>query len=272
MIGIITESSADLPAELAEHHQIELVPFGVKFGDRTYLDRQDLTNRAFWDKLKKAHKSPVIEPPLPSAYQAAYQRSASRGTDELLVLCAAGRSSNADSAVAAANEIDLPVRVVDSNAVTISLGMMCIAGAEAAQLGAGSDDVLAAVNQARPELFGSANTVENLRKARRIGPARALVGNLMKLKPFISFEQGEIKTAGSASTRSRAVAALVQWLLDRPDLSKLAIVHGDAPDIDGIVARARDQLPGIEPLVVPGGPAVVIQAGPGFVAFAAGDG
>ena len=270
-IGIVTDSSSDLPPDLAAQQGIHVVPLNVHFGSRNYVDQLELTAAAFWDKLRKAREMPTTTAPSVEAFTKAYQDCLARHAQEILVLCGVQADTHA-AAVTAAGEIDLPVRVVDSHTLSIALGMMATAAAEAANLGANSDDAITAANRNRPELLGTVATLANLRNGRRIGSTQAFLGKLMNLKPLITIEDGAIKAVGRALSRTQALTALMEWLGDRSDAQQIAIVHGNAPDIGGILARLRDHFPGVEPRVVLGGPVIAIEAGPGFIGLAASRG
>lgn len=271
MIGIVTDSSSDLPPELAERHNIEVAQLAVRFGDRSYVDGVDLSSTAFWNKLRKAREIPTVLPPPAEAFQAALERSAARGTDEILVLCGAGGIiASQSSANLVAQEGYLPVRVVDSEAVSIGLGTMVLAAARAAELGARAEDVLAAATRARPEFLGAADSSDHFRKAGNARISKALFAK--RAKPLFTIQSGAIEVVGSARSRSRALAALIEWLGDRKAVQEVAIVHGDAPDIDEVASIVRDNLPSLQPLVVPAGPALGVNVGPDFIGLAAGSG
>ena len=137
-IGIVTDSSSDLPPELAGQHEIEVVPLTIHFGKRHYLDGQDLSTKAFWEKFQKTRETPTITPPSVASFKEAYQRCGSRRAEEIVVLCSSNEEwgGSYPAAVKAVEEVDLPVRVVDCATTSIVLGMMAIAAAEAAHLGA----------------------------------------------------------------------------------------------------------------------------------------
>ena len=91
-------------------------------------------------------------------------------------------------------------------------------------------------------------------------------------KPLLAIEKGAIEGVGRASSRFRALAVLIEWLGDRADLQRLAIVHGDAADMDVARSRTRDNVPGLNPTMILARPALAIQAGPKLIGLAAGRG
>ena len=273
-VGIVTDSSSDLPPELAERHGIEVVPLTIHFKKRHYVDGQDLSTKAFWEKFRKTREPPTITPPSVASFKEAYQRWGSRRAQEIVVLCSSNQELGGSypSAVKAAEEVDLPVRVVDCATTSIVLGMMAIAAAEAAHLGAGMDDVFAAAHRHRPELLGTVDAVGILRKNRRIGPVQAFLGRIVKTKFLVTVDGGTVKVLASSPTRGKSLTTLLEWLGDRNDARRMALVHGDGVDVAGVIARAQDHVPKFEPMVILAGPVLGIQTGPGFVGFAASRG
>ncbi|MEE8491551.1 MAG: DegV family protein [Acidimicrobiia bacterium] len=273
-IGIVTDSSSDLPPELAGQHEIEVVPLTIHFGKRHYVDGQDLSTKAFWEKFQKTRETPTITPPSVASFKEAYQRCGSRRAEEIVVLCSSNEEwgGSYPAAVKAVEEVDLPVRVVDCATTSIVLGMMAIAAAEAAHLGAGTDDVIAAAHRNRPELLGTVDAVEILRKNRRIGPVQAFLGRIVNTRFLVTINRGTVEVLASSPTRSRSLTTLLEWLGDRSDARRMALVHGDGVDVAGVIARAQDHVPKFAPIVILAGPVLGIQTGPGFVGFAASRG
>ncbi len=267
-IVVVTDSSSDVSPELAKQHAIEVVPLTIRFGSKSYVDREDLTTIGFWEQLRRTREVPGVEAPSPDSFAKAYRQTLSGQTEEILVLCGSIGDSAANAAEAA-EEIDIPVRVVDAGAVSAALEMMVLAAAEAANLGASSDDVLAAARRQDPEMLATGLSFESARRAGHVGLASYLVGRLFNLKPLMTVEKTAVRTVGRAVSRSRALSALIEWLGDRRTASRVNIVHGNAPDIAGVVDLVREQIPGLEPDVVLAGPALGIPLGAGFVGAAA---
>lgn len=267
-IVVVTDSSSDVSPELAKQHAIEVVPLTIQFGAMSYVDREDLTTVGFWEQLRRTREVPGVSAPSPDSFAKSFRQSTSDYTEEILVLCGPIGESAAN-ATEAAEETDIPVRVVDAGSISAGLEMMVLAAAEAANLGASADDVLAAARQHEPEMLATAVNFESARRAGHVGLTSFLFSRLLNLKPLMTVEGRDIKTVGRAVSPSRALTKLIEWLGDRRAASRITIVHGNAPDIGGIVSLVREQIPGLEPAVVLAGPALGIPLGPGFVGVAA---
>jgi len=96
------------------------------------------------------------------------------------------------------------------------------------------------------------------------------MGNLLRVKPLVTMEEGELLQVGRVRTRPRALEALVQHAADLRPLERAAVVHATTPQ-DAVYLAER--LHGLDPAlpIVPGriGPVVGTHAGPGIIGFAA---
>ena len=269
MIRIVTDSSADLSPAVAEDHKIEVVPLTIRFGDEEFVDRLDLSAEAFWERLSRSDTLPGTAAPSVGAFGEAYRRMADEGADGVVaVTISQNLSGTYQSATLAAQDAPLPVRVIDSRTASIPLGLTAIAAADASRLGADLQDVEQAVSRARPDLLATLDTLEYLQKGGRIGAAQAFFGGLLNVKPLITFTDGAVAAAGRVRTRRKALGALLDWLSEQDAITRLGVVHGNAPDIDDCVYQVRERAPDTDPLVALAGPVIGTHAGPGVLGIA----
>jgi DegV family protein with EDD domain len=158
--------------------------------------------------------------------------------------------------------------VIDSRTASIPLGLTAIAAADAARLGADLTDVAGAVAGAKADLLATLDTLENLKRGGRIGAAEAFFGGLLNVKPLITFTDGSVAAAGRVRTRRKALAALLDWLAAQEHVTRLGIVHGDAPDIEEFVAQVGERTDDVPTLVELAGPVIGTHAGAGFIGLA----
>ncbi len=269
MIRIVTDSSADLSPEVAADHHIEVVPLTIRFGDEEFVDRRDLTAEAFWERMARSESLPTTAAPSIGAFQEAYEKLANEGADGVVAVCLSeALSATYRSAMLAAQETRIPVRVIDSRTASMPLGLTALAAADAARLGADLNDVAEAVTGAGADLLATLDTLENLKRGGRIGAAEAFFGGLLNVKPLITFTDGSVAAAGRVRTRRKAVAALLDWLSAQEHITRLGIVHGRAPDIEEFVTAVGERVGDVAPLVALAGPVIGTHAGAGFIGLA----
>lgn len=272
-IGIVTDSSCDLPAQWVEQTGAVIVPLSIRFGDEEFVDGVDLTAESFWSRLTTGGGLPETSAPSAGAFHEAFEGLAARGADGIVAVCLSSHlSATYQSAVIAAERFpDLAVRVIDSRTVSMALGLQVIAAAEKAKEGATLDEVVNATLQASASanLVAALDTLEFLRRGGRIGGAQALLANLLDVKPLITFVDGVVAPAGRVRTRSKARGSLVSRIAEVSDrLRSVAVIHGAASGVDELVDGVRQAAPGIEPIVAELGPVVGTHAGPGTVGVA----
>lgn len=265
-VRVVTDSACDLPPELAAELGIRIVPLTIRFGDEEFVDRRDLTSAEFWARCKASPILPETAAPPPGLFEEAFRAAAAEGADGIVCINLSGRLSatiEAARVAAKAVEPDIPVRVIDSLSLTMGLGMMCVLAARHAASGASLEDVARVVDDlvGRTRVFATLDTLENLKKGGRIGGAAALVGSMLSIKPVIEVRAGVVEQESKQRTRSRALAYLVDKVRSFGAVENLAIVHGDAPDVEEFRAMLAAVYPG-EILVSQLGPVIGTHGGP----------
>jgi DegV family protein with EDD domain len=268
LIRIVTDSSCDLPEGLLTEHRITVVPLTIRFGEAEFVDREQLSGDEFWARLTAGDVLPETAAPSVGRFQDAFRRLNDEGADGVVVICISSKiSATHQAAVLAAEQWPggIPVRVVDSELVSAALGLVAIEAAQLASTGVGIDAVedIAHAAAAATNLHATLDTLEFLRRGGRIGSAQAFFGNLLDIKPVITFREGEVHPAGRVRTRRKALAAVVEHFASLSDrVTAWGVIHSDPADLGdflGALRQVRDE----EPLLARLGPVVGTHAGPG---------
>jgi fatty acid kinase fatty acid binding subunit len=265
-VGVVTDSSCDLPADLVAQWGIEVVPLTIRFGDEELVDREELSTDEFWARCARSPVLPSTAAPSPGRFEQAYRALADRGADSVVAVTISGAlSATLQSAELAARAVDgLDVRVVDSRTVTLGLGTIALAAAERAAGGADLDAIeqLSRDLIARTRVFGALDTLENLKKGGRIGNAKALLATALSIKPIVEVADGVVEQHGKQRTRSKALAFLVEKVASfQGRIEKLAVMHAAADDVDEFVAQLRPYAPS-DLVVGQIGPVIGAHTGP----------
>jgi DegV family protein with EDD domain len=247
-VKIVTDSSCDLPDDLVAELGIDVVPLTIRFGDEELVDRRDLTPTEFWSRSATSAVLPTTAAPSPGAFEEVFREASADGATGVACINLSRKlSATGEAAEAGARAVadDIPVKVVDSLSVTLGLGMIVVESARRAAEGASLDDIVALAEDMarRTKVYGSLDTLENLKKGGRIGAAQALLGSILSIKPVIEVVDGKVEPGPKQRTRSRSL----QWLADRvaasPGAEHLAVLHGDAPDVDTLVDLLAPHFP-----------------------------
>ena len=266
-VRIVTDSSCDLPEARAAELGIEIVPLTIRFGEKEYVDRVELSNDEFWRQVASPTCCPrpprrpperskpcsdVSCPKAPTASCASTSPPDSRATMQSAQLAAKALQG------------ECPVNVVDSLTVSMGVGLQCINAARLAEEGKDLD-AIASIAEARAErtrLFGALDTLEHLRKGGRIGDAQALLGGMLSIKPIIEVRDGVVAEAGKVRTRSKSLRFLADKVATTRNPDSVYVFHAKAPDIEEFLALIADYVPRDQIEVGIIGPVIGTHAGP----------
>jgi len=272
-VKIVTDSTADLPPQVAEALGITVVPVYLRFGDEVYRDGLDMSHDEFYQKLMTSRTHPSTSQPPPSDFADVYRKLA-RETDEIVCIHVTSKLSGTYASALQGRELATTgrrIEVVDSLSVSMGLGLIVMAAAALAAAGDSLQRVMAEIRQAIPNthLLGVFDTLKYLLMGGRIGRARALVGSVLNVKPLITMRDGELFPAGQARTRSKSIDRLFDLAKNALNIQELAIIHSTTPDeacslrerIGSIFDKRRIHISRLGPaLGVHGGPGTLILA------------
>ena len=269
-IRVVTDSACDIPEEIARRLHVDIVSLTIRFGDEEFTDRVDLSPEAFWAKCKASKTLPETAAPSPGAFQEAYERAKADGCDGVIVLTlSALLSATNQSAVTGFKEWTdaLPVRVVDTKAVSMAQGLLAIDVAELAATGADLDQLVAHAESlvAKVGVVAMLDTLEHLIKGGRVGGAKALLGQVLSIKPLLELKNGVAAEAGRQRTRSKALVAIAEVARSHAPLKRLALVHGASSEVATLEELVNDVRSENAIIVTDMGPVVGTHGGPGII-------
>lgn len=265
-VAVVTDSSARLPAEAIAEWGIRVVPLHVLL-DGT--DLRDGVDPAPGDLYQRSSVSTAGAGPaeLAAVYRAAL--AGSDGDGVVAVHISTELSSTVGAAEHAAREFAGQVRVVDSRSAGMGTGFVALAAARAARSGADLDTVAARARAAgeRVHALIVVQRLDNLRRSGRIGTAASWLGTALALKPVLKLDDGKLVLAQRVRTTSKAVAAMVEQVLEivGEGRAALAVQHVDNPSgAADLAATLSAALPGCgTPVVTDLGPVLGVHLGPG---------
>lgn len=275
-IALLTDSTCDIPQELLDEYQIQVIPQVVIWGEETYQDRIDLTPQAFYQRLNEDDTHPKTTQPSPATFQAHYHRAIERGAETILLFTVSKAMSGTYSvATQVASEFEFPIKVIDSKGPSMSLGWQVLAAARVRKGGGDENEILSAVSQVRDQLvqYVLLDTLDYLYKGGRIGNATRLVGSLLNLKPLVTIDhqEGVVEAAGRARTLKNGIEMLLErfyMALDPSQPTRVAVLHGNAEgQARSIAQRIQDEIQPREMIFNITGPVLGVNTGPGAIAL-----
>lgn len=236
-LGIVTDSTSDLPQYLIEQHRIEVVSSILILEGKEYADGEGISRQEFYKRLPAFKKPPTTAAPSIGEFTARYRKLFDNGCDHIVSIHAAGTLTTiVNTAQQAAQEFDERVTVVDSLSLSLGLGFQTLAAAENADQGLGA--ALAAIESTRRRLHVSAalDTMEYLRRSGRVPAAITILGGMLHIKPLIELTNGEVEAIGAVRTTKQANERMLSFFKSGGQFERLAILH------TGAETRAREFL------------------------------
>lgn len=272
--ALVTDSAADLPASATTANML-VVPIPVIFGSESFKPGVDLDAEEFYARLTASGETPTTAAPSMGEFVEAFTSALDRYETVISLQMNRKMSATVEVARRAALEVD-PDRiiVIETESVSFQLGLL-VARAQA-RLEQGTtlgeiEDLVDRFRRTQGTVF-TLETLEFLRRGGRIGRAKALVGNLLGLRPLMELTEGEVSPVRRVRGAERVLPAMREFLEARSDPDRplrVALGHASAsesiPLLDALVREARPRA--IIEMVTEIGPTVGAHAGPGTVAF-----
>jgi len=279
-VQIVTDSTADLPPDVAAAHGIAVVPLTVAFGRETFRDRVDLQPGQFYGLLQSRKVHPASSPPAGDDFAQRYGEWLARGHDVVSVHLSAHLSKTLENAgagaTAALNALDgrganPSVALVDSGQVSLGLGLLALFAARMAARNETAVEIRRRLLAMAPRVHTLflVDTLEYLARGGRIGRAQALVGGLLGIKPILGMVDGEVAPVDRVRGGRAAHPRILEILKGRVDPARPVIAgvsHGNAPAwADRLERLVRQTFTVSELIQAEVGPVVGTHAGPGVV-------
>lgn len=273
-VAILTDSTADLPRDLLDRLGITMVPLSVNIGGETFSDQVELSTAEFMERLATTPDLPSTSQPSSGAFAEAFRRLAQEHDEIVCVLISSRLSGGVQSAHAAASDLDnqVHIEIVDSLNGSMGLGFQVLHAHRLAQEGLPAKEIASRLRSqvANYHVIFFVETLDHLRRGGRIGKAASLVGSMLKLKPLLRIDEGQVVPFERTRTRKRAIEALVEFTENMPGIERISVLHNttpkDAAQLSDRVAPLA-QTPSEVPIAV-FGPVLSTHVGPGTLGIA----
>ena len=240
-VVVVTDSVAQVPTEIAQELGITVLPFTVNIDNQPYLDGIDIKPKELYHRMRLEKILPTTTAASLGQYQRAFETCLQTGVQAVLCVAlssklSSGYNTATQAAVMVRNEFpDRQIVVMDSQQATISEGFVAIAAARAAASGKSLPEVQRAAEEAMRHAGFAATleTLEYLARGGRIGKAAYLLGSLIKIKPILTIQNGEVTPVGQVRGDNHALQSIVDYVtrkVGEPQDLQLAIMEADAPE------------------------------------------
>ncbi len=271
-IAIVTDSTADLPADIAAAHDIQVVPAILVMEGKSMEDGPGIARQTFYERLPILHVLPTTSAPSTGTFLRVYEKLFQQGFVQIISIHVASPLSGIfNAARLAAESFDDCVHVFDSGQLSLGLGFQVLAAAESAVKGLPLDSILAVMQAMQPRIHVVAmlDTLEYVRRSGRVSWARASIGALLSLKPFVGLKNGEVLRFGETRTRRKGIERLLDMLYAIGPLERLAILHTNAETEAQQILEGLTMALASAPMLVNVTTVIGAHLGPNALGFAA---
>ena len=277
-VAVVTDSTCDLPPTLLEELNIGVVPVRVYFGSENYLDKVTLTPSEFYARFAVTTQVPKTSQPPPADFTQVYQNLATHAGSIVSIHLSAAVSGTYQAAIVGARPVEKTLLThVDSRNVSVGLGLVVRAAAEAAAAGRNADEVARIARDAadRARLFIAVPTLEHLVRGGRVSPLKGLLARVLGLLPVLTLSadgtaEPAAKARGFAAARRKMMALLFESAeAGNGEGRRFGVAHCDAEELaESLAKEIRQRYPESDVMIVECGPALGAHGGPGAVAVA----
>ncbi|MCK9486520.1 MAG: DegV family protein [Dehalococcoidia bacterium] len=268
-VRLVTDSTCDIPRDAVSDLGITVVPQGLLFGDEELRDGVDITSEQFFRRLQREDVMPTTTQPAPGVFRETYERLAAEGATGIVSCHVSGAlSGTLQSARTGAEGLGVPVVHVDSRTVSLGLGVGVIEAAKAARDGATLEQVQRVAEDVfrRSHMIYTLETLEYLRRGGRMSRGQELFGSLLKVKPILAIQDGEVVPVGRIRTKQKAIEDILGRLAELRPWQYAYVVYGTTPDEADYITSRLDGLSSETPILR--GlltPTIGVHVGPGGV-------
>jgi DegV family protein with EDD domain len=227
-VGIVTDSTNCLPAELIKEYGIRVAPYHLILEGKVYLDQIEITPSEFWRMFKKLKNLPTTGVPSPGSYADIFTELA-KSTNDIVCLIISHALSAAYKSATTAREMvmsehpGLNIELIDTKNSVGALGFVALEAARAAQAGKSLNEVVKIAQDLVPRVkyIAAFDSLKYLIRGGR-APKSAIVGDLMGVKPLIGIvsDTGMVDSLGRERGKKKAMQKLVELVKEHADTNK----------------------------------------------------
>jgi DegV family protein with EDD domain len=272
-VKVVTDSTADLPADLVRELGITVVPVYVNIRGRSYKDGVDISQEELYRELVNNDAPITTSQPPPGDYAEVYRRVL-KEADKIISIQATSKLSGIyQSAVQARDMVDGKgrIEVFDSASISLGQGLIAVAAAKLARAGGSISSVIEETRDAisQVHIWAIFDTLKYVLRSGRLGKATALLGSMINVKPMLTMKDGVLHPAGLTRTRSKGIEKLLENIKKFRNIHDIGIVHSSTPDeAQTLRCRLSALLDKNRIYVSKLGPALGVHGGPGTLILA----
>lgn len=213
-IKVICDSLSDIPKELIQKYDIEVVPLTVILDGKEYKDGVDISNDEFYKTLREQNVYPKTSQATYAQFKEVFERYVNEGRKVLYIAGSSVATGTYQSAVMAKNDIDGDIYTYDSLAFSYVIGILVVKAAQLAQEGKDIDEILEEVKILREKTYVlfAVDTLEYLQKGGRISSTKAAIGSILNIKPILDIRDGLVAPVCQVRGKKNVISKMIELI------------------------------------------------------------
>lgn len=273
MIKIVCDSISDVPQEILEKYNVDIVPLTVIFNDKEYLPGENLTIKDFYKMLRESDSMPKTSQATYVQFKSVFEKY-DENTQIIYIAGSSIASGTYQSAMLAKNDGYDNVFIFDTENLSIGSALFVIKACEMVEMGYSVNDILSALENYKTnvEMTFSVDTLEYLKMGGRISSTKATIGNLLSIKPILETKDGLVSQKSQVRGKKQIYSTLAKTIVNRfgKDLKDKTIIlgRGDNEDDLAIMKEALEKEAEVKNIYfVNIGCVICSHSGPGVIAI-----
>jgi len=274
-IAVVTDSVANIPAELVEKYDIHVIPCLVVFGQEVFRDGVDMTPTEFYRRFRESEELPTTSVPSMGEFLSLYRRLGKEAEGIVSIHLSNKLSATVELAKGASRMLpDIPIRVIDTHNAAMAQGFVVLEAARVAAAGGSLREVVAKAEEMIPKVHLRAvlDTLKYLHRTGRIGRAEALAGSVLQIKPILHVgRDGVVEALEKPRTKRKAVRRMLEMMEEIVGSGPVhvAVMHADAlEEAERLREEVASRFNCVELLVTEFTPVMGAHTGPGLLGLA----
>lgn len=211
-LKIICDSLSDIPKELIEKYDIEVVPLTVILDEKEYKDGIDISNDDFYKILREENAYPKTSQATYAQFKEVFDKYANEGRKILYIAGSSAATGTYQSAVMAKNDTEGEIYTYDSQTLTYLVGLLVVKAAQMAQEGKEVEEIISEIDKLREKTYVlfSVDTLEYLQKGGRISSTKAAIGSILNIKPILDIKNGLVAPVCQVRGKKNVISKMVE--------------------------------------------------------------
>lgn len=237
MIKIICDSISDLPIEIIEKYNIDIVPLTVIFDNKEYLAGETLTTKEFYKILRDTDIMPKTSQATYVQFKSAFEKY-DENTEIIYIAGSSTASGTYQSSMLAKNDGHDNVSIFDTQNLSIGSALFVIKACEMVENGCSIEEIILSLEKLKKdvEVVFSVDTLEYLKMGGRISSTKAALGNLLSIKPILEVKDGLVVQKSQVRGKKQIYSTLAKTIVEKfeKDLKSRTIIIGCGDNIEDL--------------------------------------